>query len=291
MDNYYDILGISKSASDKEIRQTFRRLARKYHPDLNAGDRKAEENFKRINEAYEVLSDPETRKKYDRYGDKWKYADQIKSQSEADGGAPFSWTSRGGGQQDPFAGLEDLLGGFVDLSGRRGRRAAATRMESTIEVTLEEAFSGTKRMATITSPHGQRRIEVSIPPGVDNGSVVRVAPGEGKELVLNITVAPHKRFNREGNDLYTDVDVPLEDVVLGGEVDVQTLKKKVRLKVPEESQNGQRIRLAGQGMPGLGSTNTRGDLYVIIHPRMPRNMTDEERELFRKLKTLASLKR
>ena len=296
MANYYDILGVAKNASDKEVRQAFRKLARQHHPDLNPEDNKAEARFKRINEAHEVLSNPDNRKKYDRYGDRWKDAERIEAQYGTGPGAPFEWTSRVGTRGEPFggdlfAGFEDLLGGFGDPRGRGGRTATATRAEGYVEVSLEEAFSGTNRQVTISSGTTERRIEVSIPPGVETGSVVRITPGEGQELLLNITVKPNKRFGRKGNDLFTDVEVPLEDAILGGEVDVQTFKGRVRLKVPPESQNGQRVRLAGQGMPKLGSTRTRGDLFVTIRPTMPKNLTKEEHELICKLKALRSKKR
>ena len=284
--SYYDILGVSKKADEKEIRQAFRRLARKHHPDLNPGNKKAEAKFKETNEAYEVLSDAENRKKYDRYGDNWKRADQIEAQYGAGAGEPFTWSSRGGRQQrtagfDPFAGLEDLL-------GRHGRTATTTRIEGQVDVTLEEAFAGSKRNVTITSEGKDRRLEVTIPPGVDTGSAVRVSPGEGHELLLRVTVLPHKRFQRKGDDLSVEAPVPMEDAILGGEIEVQTLKGKVHLKVPAESQNGQRIRLAGQGMPRLGSKDTSGDLYVVLRPRMPRNLTAEERDLVGKLKEARS---
>ena len=291
--DYYKILGVSKNASEKEIRQAFRRLARKYHPDLSPGDEDAEEKFKRINQAYEVLSNPGNRKNYDRYGHKWKYADQIEAQYGNHPGAPFRWTSSGGrrahrSQSDQFGGVEDLLSGYGDVFGRRRRADVATRVEATVDVGLEEAFAGAKRQVTISSGGKDRRIEVSIPAGVDTGSVVRITPGGGQELLLNITVSPHRRFTRAGDDLTTEVEVGLEDAILGGEVVVQTLTGKVRVKVPSESQNGQKIRLTGQGMPRLGSKGVRGDLYIVVRPKMPKDLTDDERELVRKFKAFRS---
>ena len=285
MDSYYNTIGVPKNAGDKEIRKAFRKLARKYHPDLNPGDKEAEDKFKRINEAYEILSDSESRKKYDRYGENWKHADRIEAQYGSSPGAPFDRTYRGG-FEDLFE--SNTFTGFGDLFGRRGRASTATRIEGSVEVDLEEAYSGAKRQVTITSAGKDRRIEVSIPPGVDTGSVVRISPGKGQELLLNITVTPHKRFTRRGDDLITEVEVPLEDAILGGEVDVQTLKGRVRLKVPSESQNGQRVRLAEQGMPKLGSAATKGNLFVAIRPIMPKNLTDEQRDLVRKLRELRS---
>ena len=293
MADYYNILGVSRNAGDKDIRQAFRRLARKYHPDLNPGDEQAEKKFKQINDAYEVLSDSKTRKAFDRYGENWKHADRIEAQYSGRGGAPPTWPYGGrvggvGARPDLFGSLEDLLGRVGGVSGRRSRAAASIRAETDVEITLEEAFEGTKRLVTITANGKDRRIEVSIPPGVYSGSVVRIRPGEGQEILLNVTVTPHKRFTRKGDDLFTEVELPLEDAILGGEVEVQTLRGKVRLKVPAESRNGQRIRLAGQGMPNLGSPETRGSLYAVIRPQTPSKLTDEERELFLKLKELRS---
>ena len=291
MASYYDILGVKKNADDKEVRQAFRRLARQSHPDLNPGDEQAEEKFKRTNEAYEVLSDPDSRKKYDRYGDKWKLADQIEAQYGEGVGSPLGWTTRQRRGSDPHGGFEDLLGGFGDLLGRRGERTAtAARIEGAVDVSLEEAFSGTKRNVTISAGGKDRRIEVAIPPGVDTGSVVRVTPGGGQELLLNITVAPHTRFRRRGNDLFTDVELSLEDAILGGEIDVLTLNSRIRMKVPPEAQNGQRIRLKGQGMPNSREKGARGDLFAVVRPRLPKNLTDDERELIQRFKSLRSRK-
>ena len=161
-----------------------------------------------------------------------------------------------------------------------------TRLETSATVSLEEAMVGTTRTVTITSPEGERRLEVRVPAGVRTGSVVRVSPGDGREVHLKIEVSPHARFRREGDDLHTEVEVPLEDAVLGGEVTVRTLRRAVSLKIPPESQNGQRIRLTGQGMPKLGDPESVGDLLVTVRPRMPRNLTDEERGLFRRLREL-----
>ncbi len=293
MASYYDTLGVSKSASEKDIRQAYRRLARKYHPDLNPGDEDAEGKFKEINTAHEVLSDRKTRQKYDRYGDKWKFADQIESQHAHSAQGPFTWTTRSGTTRgasgsDPFAGVGDLFGDLGGRLGRQGRAATAAKLETTVDVTLEEAFAGTKRNITITTRGRDRRIEVTIPPGVDNGSVVRIRPGAQQELLLTIELQPHPTFTRSGSDLFTEVDVPLEDAVLGGEVEVRTLTGGAKLKVPAESQNGQRVRLRGQGMPKLGSKSNRGDLYAIIRPRLPKQLSEEQKELFEQLKAVSA---
>jgi len=289
MADHYNTLGVTKSADEKEIRQAFRRLARKYHPDLNPGDKKAEESFKQINEAYEVLSDSDNRKKYDRYGGNWKHADQFQAHRGGSGYTPFTW----GGQQrttsadfGAFGGLEDLLGGFGGGSARPRRSPARQRLETSVEVSLEEAFSGAERNVTITKDGKERRIEASIPAGVKTGSVVRISLDKENQIFLNVTVEPHLRFERKGNDLYTEIEVPFEDAVLGGEADVYTLNSAVQLKIPPESQNGQRFRLAGQGMPRLNSTESRGNLYVTLRPSMPKDLSEEERELLTQLKQL-----
>ena len=282
MADYYAELGIGREADEKEVRSAFRRLARQYHPDLNPGDEGAEERFKRVNEAYEVLSDEEKRKAYDKYGDNWQRAEEIESQY---GGGAYRTTTSAG-----FGGFEDLLGGFRfgDSEGFGAGRQPMAKMETDVEVTLEEAFSGSQRIVTISRGGQDRRIEVTIPRGVATGSAVRVRPGQGHELLLNVTVAPHRRFTRRGADLHIDVDVPFEDAILGGSVDVATMERRVQLKVPPESRNGQKIRLAGKGMPVLGSPDKRGDLYVVLRPVMPRGLTDEQKELVRRLKELGT---
>ena len=287
MTSYYEILGISRSAGEKDIRRAFRRSARKFHPDLNPGDKDAEEKFKRINEAYEVLSDPDSRKKYDQHGGNWKHADQIEAQRRRGPGATFDWST--GDFDLSGGGLDDLLSRFGGSSRRR--RDTVRRIEAPVEVTLEEAYAGTKRNVTIPSEDGERRIEVTIPPGVDTGSVVQISLDDRNRLLMNVTVLPHSRFERKGDDLYVDVQVPFEDAILGGEKVIQTLKRRVSMKVPPESQNGQRIRLAGQGMPKLGAADVTGDLYVTLRPTLPKNLTEEERELVKKLGELRSERR
>ena len=289
MPKYYEILGVSKKANQKEIRQAYRRLARKFHPDLNPGDKDAEEKFKGINEAHQVLSSEDKRKKYDLYGDNWKHADQF----EAARANPFdrSFRRKRGDDifdSDLFGGLEDLLGGTGSPFGRGGTTATSTRIEVQATVTLEEAFSGTKRYVTFPSSSGERRVEVTIPPGVDTGSVVQVRVDKTNRVLIKVTVSTHPRFQRKGDDLYVDLELPFADAVLGGEAEMNTLGPKVSLKIPTESQNGQRIRLARQGMPKLGAKATRGDLYVTLRPKMPRNLTDEQRDLMRKFKDLPS---
>jgi DnaJ-class molecular chaperone len=285
--NYYDVLGVPRGATEKDIRQAYRRLARQHHPDVNAGDRSAEERFKQINEAYSVLSDPEKRRKYARYGDNWRHADQM---AEAETQARRRGTSRpdrdrGGGESpSEFGGGSDDLFDqmFQDL-----RRPAA---EYPAEITLEEADRGTTRL--LESP-GRRRLEVKIPPGVDSGARVHIPRGGGRQgdIYLVVSVQPHPQFRRQGRDLYCEVPVSLEDAVLGGEVTVPTLRGRVSLAIPPETPNGQRFRLAGQGMPTLNQPDRRGDLYATVSVQLPTGLTARELALFQQLKELRAARR
>jgi molecular chaperone DnaJ len=320
--DYYAILGVSRSATDKEIKQAYRRLARKYHPDVNPGDKSAEARFKEINEANEVLSDPEKRKKYDRFGDQWQAAEQF---AKAGRGAQWDFGKGGGYTTYDFGDIGDLgdiFGGIFQGFGSgagtgAGRRAARPRsLEHPVDVTLEEAYQGTKRVIQLQAEEAcptcggtgrvgkarcttcggagrllkPRRLEVKIPAGVRDGSRVRIA-GQGGEgysgtrgdLYLVVRVLPHQVFERKGDDLYAEVAIPLVTAMLGGEVAVPTLKGKVALKVPPETQNGKVFRLAGQGMPHLNDSS-KGDLFAKAKVLLPTRLTSQERQLFEQLK-------
>ena len=284
--DYYNILGVSRSATESEIKQAYRKLARQHHPDVNPGDKSAEERFKQINEAYEVLSDREKRQKYDKYGDQWQYADQFEQARQQSG---WSFSPGGGrvyfGEEEFGSIFDDLLRGFGARAGRPQPRRGRD-LEFPLEVTLEEAYSGTTR--TLSMADG-KRLEVKIPPGVKDGSRVRIS-GKGAEgyggvkgdLYLVTSVRPHRLFRRRGDDLYVDVSVPLVVVVLGGEVKVTTPKGKLSLKIPPETQNGRSFRLKGQGMPHLGNSS-KGDLLARVKVVLPTKLSDEEKELFQKL--------
>jgi len=281
--DYYQILGVSRSATEREIKQAYRKLARQYHPDVNPGDKSAEERFKQINEAYEVLSDKENRQKYDKYGDQWQHAEQFeKAQRQQASSRDFSQGGRRVyyGEGDFGSLFDDLMGGFRFDRGQAqpGRRRS---QEHPVEVTLEEAYRGTTR--TLSFADG-KRLEVKVPAGVSTGSRVRLAGkgAQGGDLYLIVSVKPHPTFERRGDDLYVGVSVPLAVAMLGGEVQVPTLKGKVALKVPPETQNGRTFRLAGQGMPRLGNKSS-GDLLAKVGVVLPGKLSAEEKELFKKL--------
>jgi curved DNA-binding protein len=311
--DYYKILGVSKNARSDEIKKVYRKLARQYHPDLHPGDKAAEEKFKEINEAYEVLSDPEKRQKYDQFGSQWQ-------QFTRSGGRPqdfdwSQWTARPGGQTytrtvtpeefeqmfgSGFGGFSDffeaLFGGLGRQPGAgyqpRGARAVRGQdIEHTVQITLEEALHGTTR--ALEWEDG-KRIEAKIPPGVKTGSRVRLsgqgAAGSGGgpagDLYLKIEVLPHPKFTREGDDLKTTVPVDLYTAILGGSIQVPALDRTVELTIPPETANGKVFRLRNLGMPKLKNPQERGNLYVTVQVQLPRNLSQQERELFEKLRAL-----
>jgi len=282
--DYYKVLGVDRNATEREVKQAYRKLARQYHPDVNPGDKSAEEKFKQINEAYEVLSDKDKRQKYDKYGDQWQYAEQFeKAQRQQAPGRDFS--QQGGRRvyytEGDFGDLfEDILGGF-SFGGGQPKPRRGQDLEYPVEVTLEEAYRGTARTISFTDG---KRLEVKVPAGVRTGSRVRLAGkgGRGGDLYLRVTVRPHPTFERRGDDLYVAVPVPLVTAVLGGEVQVPTLKGKVALRIPAETQNGRTFRLAGQGMPHLGNSS-RGDLLAKVRVVLPTKLSAREKELFERL--------
>jgi curved DNA-binding protein len=282
--DYYQVLGVPRNASEKEVRAAYRRLARKLHPDVNPGNRAAEARFKEVNAAYEVLSDPEKRKKYDLYGDNWQRAEEIEKMRRSSAGGRRFYTATDLGDLGGLGDLSEVFSGIFGRGHGRGPSPLAD-IEHPVEISLEEAFRGTTRTVLLDG----RRLEVRVPAGVHTGSRVRVA-GEGRsagsrrgDLYLVVTVRPHERFERRGDDLVTEVAVPLMTAVLGGEAEVQTLDKRVALKVPPLTQNGKTFRLAGLGMPRLNGGG-RGDLLARVAVRVPEKLDEKQRSLFQELK-------
>jgi DnaJ-class molecular chaperone len=318
--DYYATLGVSKTASEKDIKQAFRKLARKFHPDVNPGDKAAESKFKEINEAYEVLGDPATRKKYDELGANWRmYEQQAKA-----GGSPFGggWNAGGAGartrtrtmtpeemeelfgEANPFSDFFTTFfggGGFAGTAGGREARGGRPKrrpgrdVENEIALALEDAFHGATRRLAVQHDGHVRQVDVRIPAGVTDGSRVRVS-GEGEQgtggaesghLYLRVRLTPHPVFERKGRDLYVRTSVPVTTAVLGGEAQVQTVSgRPARLRIPPLTQNGQLFRLKGYGMPTVGKPDDTGDLYARIDVQLPKALTDQEREHYDALRRL-----
>ena len=317
--DYYKILGVDKKVSEKDLKKAYRKLARQYHPDVNPDKPEAEAKFKEINEAYEVLSDKEKRAKYDELGANWKQYEQWQKAGGSAHSDPFTWGQSnygtggagyqyrtvtpeemeemfGGGQ-----GYSDFFSQFFGGMGGGSRRQYQQRsqkgqdLEHTIDITLEEAYSGAVRLMQMGNNGSSRTIEAKIPPGVKNGSRIKLAgqggPGTAGapagDLYLITQIKPHNQFERDGDNLYTRISVPLMTAVLGGEVDVPALNgKKLKLKIPEETQNGKKIKLTGKGLPKLKKKDEHGDLYAEVKVVLPQQLTDKERQVFEQLAEL-----
>ncbi len=288
--DYYQTLGVSRNASTDDIRKAYRKLALQYHPDRNPGDKQAEEHFKEINEAYQVLNDSQKRAHYDRMGSAYS-----NWQQRGGGGGGFDWGqwARGapGGTR---VNVEDFGGGFGDdlfsdffraiFGGMRGSGASARGSQAyqqRVEISLEDAFNGT---ALQIQTEGKRK-KVKIPPGVRTGSKVRVT-GAGpheSDLYLIVQVEEHKNFSRKGNNLHTTAKVSAFTAMLGGEAEVETMTGKVKLTIPPGTQPEQVFRVARRGMPHLKSPNTKGDLLVRLKVEIPRQLSSKQREILEKV--------
>lgn len=293
--DYYKVLGVPRSASADEIRSAYRKLAMKYHPDRNAGDKQAEERFKEANEAYQVLSDPQKRARYDQLGSAYS-----SWQSRGAPGGGFDWSQWTSGQ--PGTGqvnFEDLFGGaggFSDFfsaifggmpsSGTRGgsfNPRMARQQEQPVNISLQEAYAGTNRVLESAG----RRVTVRIPAGVKTGSKVRAggAAADGSDVYLKINVDADPNFERKEDDLYTNASIDVFTALLGGEAEVQTLSGKIRMTIPPGTQPEQMIRLSGRGMPKVKSPDTKGDLYVRVKIHIPKNLSTRQKELFEQART------
>lgn len=309
--DYYKILGVDKTATQDDIKKAFRKLARQYHPDLNPNDPNAKERFQAINEANEVLSDPEKRKKYDEYGENWKHADEFEAQRKAyqnqqggGGGDGEYWYSTDGTHFSGFGG-EGMHGfggngsGFSDffeeLFGHRGAGAGrgahgafkGQDIQGELQLTLREAATTHKQTFSVNGEN----LRITVPAGIANGQIIKLKGHGGKgvnggpdgDLYITFNIADDPVFRRKDNDLYTDVNIDLYTAVLGGEVTVNTLDGQVKLKVRPGTQNDAKARLKGKGFPVYKQDGTYGDLIVTYHVTIPTTLTDKQKDLFRQL--------
>ena len=305
--DYYKVLGVDKNATQDDIKKAYRKLARKYHPDLNPNDPSAKDKFQEINEANEVLSDPEKRKKYDAYGEHWKHADEFEAQQQAyraqqgGGGQGEYWYSTdgehftggfghgfGGGNASGFSDF------FLELFGHHGtgggRSQAGFRgqdIEAELQLSLREAATTHKQTFTING----ETLRITVPAGVANGQVIKLKGHGGKganggpdgDLYITFVIGDDPNFRRKGDDLFTDVTIDLYTAVLGGEVTVNTLDGQVKLKVRPGTQNDAMVRLKGKGFPVYKQEGSFGDLIVTYHITIPTNLTEKQKELFRQI--------
>ena len=305
--DYYKILGVDKTATQDEIKKAYRKLARKYHPDLNPNDPSAKEKFQAINEANEVLSDPEKRKKYDAYGENWKHADEFEAQRKAyqggggTGGAEYWYSTDGqhftggfgdmhgfGGNASGFSDFFEELFGHRGATGGRGRGAFRVQdIEAELRLTLREAAVTHKQTFTV----GGETLRITVPAGVANGQVIKLKGHGGKgvnggpdgDLYITFVVDDDPVFKRKGSDLYTNVTIDLYTAVLGGEVTVNTLDGQVKLKVRPGTQNDAMVRLKGKGFPVYKQEGVSGDLIVTYHITIPTSLTEHQKDLFREI--------
>ncbi|MGE5521241.1 MAG: DnaJ C-terminal domain-containing protein [Candidatus Dadabacteria bacterium] len=310
--DYYNVLGVDKKASIEDIKKAYRKLARKFHPDLNPNNKEAHQKFQQINEANEVLSDPEKRKKYDQYGEHWKHADEFEKQKAASGasggryggaGGPFAgggpfgggggFTSEGSFGEGEFSDFFEQLFGRQAGGGGGGRRHAKFKGEdfkAELHLPLRQVYSTHQQILTVND----KQIRITIPAGVQDGQQIKLkghgAPGVNGgphgDLYITFIIEEDPVFKRLGNDLYTKVDLDLYTALLGGDITFDTLSGKIKLKIAPETQNGTKTRLKGKGFPVYKQEGQFGDLYVTYEVKLPTNLTEKETELFRELSKL-----
>jgi curved DNA-binding protein len=296
--DYYQTLGLAKGASDKDIKSAYRKLARKYHPDLNPNDTEAQKKFQQLNEANEVLSDPEKRKKYDQYGENWQHGAEYQQQQQyqrrqqqgAYGGGASGFEGFGGGGGEDFSDFfQSMFGG----SSRGGRQAKSRGQDlnAELKLTLKEAAETHKQAFTING----KSLRVTIPAGVENGQVIKIAghgnPGKNNgpagDLLITFLIANDPDYKRDGSDLNLTIKLDLYTAVLGGEVTIETITGKVKIKVKPETQNGTKVKLKGKGMPVYKKEGQSGDLYITYDVQVPVNLSDEQKKLFEELAKLS----
>jgi curved DNA-binding protein len=296
--DYYKVLGLSKNASQDDIKKAYRKLARKYHPDLNPNDKEANVKFQQINEANEVLGDPEKRKKYDQYGENWKHAEQFEQARQQQGdrggqyyydnsGNPFEGFSQGFGTEDFSDFFSDLFGGRSGRTNRRSSQFKGQDYTTELRLSLRDAANTHKKTLTING----KQIRITIPAGISNGQQIKLKGqggpgakgGPNGDLYITFILLEDSNFKRLNNDLTTTAEVDLYTAVLGGEITVSTLDGKVKLKVSPGTQNGTKVRLKGKGFPVYKKEGEHGDLFVTYQVKIPTQLTEKQKNLFKQL--------
>jgi len=293
--DYYKTLGIEKNATEEDIKKAYRKLARKYHPDLNPNDKEANKKFQQINEANEVLSDAEKRKKYDAYGENWQHAEQYEQAKQSRPQSSQGWgeyTYSGGQHEGDFSDFFESLFGRSHGGGSRSTRAKfrGNDYNASLQLSLRDAYTTHKQIFTIDG----KQVRITVPAGVVDGQVIKlkgygspgINNGPNGDLYITFTITDDAHFKRVGDDLYTTVEIDLYTAVLGGEFVLDTLSGKLKLKVNPETQNDSTVRLKGKGFPLYKQEEKHGDLFVTWHVKIPTNLTDKQKELFRELSKL-----
>lgn len=293
--DYYKVLGLDKSATPEDIKKAYRKLARKLHPDLNPNDKEAHKKFQQVNEANEVLSDPEKRKKYDQYGKDWQHAEQFEQarQSQQRTHGFGKETFSGDFQESDFSEFFNSM--FGEMGGGYRQRQTKFRGEdyhAELQLNLTDVYRAHQQVLTVNG----KNIRITIPAGVENGQKIKIKGhggpgingGPNGDLYITFHIINNTKFKRDANDLYTTVDLNLYTAVLGGEIMIDTLGGKVKLKVKPETQNGTKIRLKGKGFPVYKNEGEFGDLIVSFLVKIPANLTEKQKELFEQLSKLSS---
>ena len=292
--DYYKILGLTKSASEKDIKTAYRKLARKYHPDLNPNDKEAEKKFKEINEANEVLSHPENRKKYDDYGKDWKHAEEFEKAKQQQQYQRSAQGTSGDYSQEDFSDFfESMFGGTRSRSQRSNVKFRGQDFNAQLQLNLQDVYTTHKRTLTVNG----KNIRLTIPAGIENDQVIKIKGygGEGVnngpkgDLYIKFSIINHTKFKRDHNNLYLNVDLDLYKAMLGGDITVDTFNGKVKLNIKPETQNGTKVKLKGKGFPIYKKEGQFGDLYVTFNIKTPINLTEKEKELFSELAKLREL--
>lgn len=287
--DYYKVLGVSKNATDAEIKKAYRKLARKYHPDVNPNNQEAEKKFKEINEANEVLSDPGKRKKYDEYGKDWKHAEEFEKAKQQGRKSYTDYTYSGGeGSAEDFSDFfESMFGGGFGRQGRREVRFKGQDYTAELQLNLADVYTTHKQTLTVNN----KKIRITIPAGVENGQTIKikghggagVQGGPPGDLYITFRILNNTEFKREGSNLYKTVTLPLTKAVLGGDITINTLDGKVKLKVAPHTQNQSKVKLAGKGFPVYKKEGSFGDLIITFSIQIPKSLNARQRSLFEEL--------